>query len=227
MNGEGRTRWLRAFRGLAIDLARVVWKPIRFLIVGAAFVCGGVALLVLVGQRSALSRDQLLWTVGILAPSLVVVGLVVVPALRRFSPRETAKDVGTAVVGGSKSLLAWIAVALPIGLFVFGVAWLIDQYRTGDLFLATPLGAGICVSRLQETLTTLGPERDPQVEKCTRQETPGLRAPLFLCFARMLDHGGIYRVAPCSVTCETTGEQAAKFYRDNGLGVDDVCTRSP
>lgn len=221
------TRWLRAFRGLAIDLAKWVWEFIRRLFAVIAFPTAGVALLVLIGQGGGMSRGEILATIGVLAPSLIIVGLVIVPRLRGFNARQTAKDAGEAVVEGSKSTLAFFAVMLPLVLVAAGIAFAVEQYRTGDWFLSTPLGPGICVGRLQETLTKLEPERDPQVEKCTRQETDHYPFLGFLCFARILDHGGIYRVAPCLVTCETSGEQAAASYRARGLGVDDICTRSP
>jgi hypothetical protein len=92
------TRWLRAFGGLAKDLAKVAWVPIRFLIVLTAFLCAAGAVLMLISPGQPLPRSQLLGTIGVLVSSLLVVGWFVIRRIRGPSPRTPAAARGGAVV---------------------------------------------------------------------------------------------------------------------------------
>jgi hypothetical protein len=108
-----------------------------------------------------------------------------------------------------------------------GGCWAYGDYVHGTNVLGLGyVGEHVCAARLQDALSTVAPERDPSVEKCTRAEPASDPAIPFTCIARMLDRDGEYRFAPCAVACRTSGAEWAKNSRNQGLTIDEICPHS-
>jgi hypothetical protein len=213
-------RWGRAFKGLAIDLGKLVWSYARVLLVLAALCCGPLALLAVVTSARSLPAGQLAMWFGVLVVSTGIIAVPVVSATRKVGKRAIVSQLRHLLGHG---MLRLTAILLPVAL-ITGTVWVINQYREGDALLSVPVvGQGICVGRLQDTLSTIAPERDPKVEKCARVSKSG--EPTFMCFVRVLDPDGTYRTAPCSVGRETSAKDWAERLRLVGYGLDDLCPR--
>jgi hypothetical protein len=194
--------WLILFGVIAASLDRTAPRlAVAFgYIAGVGLLSAFVVCLVVLGQLATARTRQLVSAVSRADPKVI---------------RERSGDVFNVVVR-TAVLLAVLA----------GLWWGYDKYLSQVTLLDIPyIGEHVCSSRLEQTLSTIAPERDPKVEKCVRREASGSRADsvklLFTCITRVLDPDGEYRSVACTVSCSVE----ARKLRGSDFSVDDICPR--